>query len=83
MWVDIDVIDATGIEGGRPPLDPVDHITLIEQEARQKRSILPGHSSNQCDLRHNGSLRLLHGLYVLDFAYALKLGLSEPALLAT
>ena len=50
MRIDINVIDASSVEGRRPPLDAVNDIALIEQEPGQQSPILPGHSCDQRDL---------------------------------
>ena len=46
MRIDIDVINASGIKGGRPSLDAVNHITFVQQKPGQKRSILSGHAGD-------------------------------------
>ena len=48
--VDVDVVDATSIEGGRAALDAVHDVALIEQETREKRSILTGDAGDQRNL---------------------------------
>jgi hypothetical protein len=43
----VEVIDAGGIEGGRPPLDAVHGIAEAEQIFGQIRPVLPGHAGDQ------------------------------------
>jgi hypothetical protein len=51
--IDVEVIDAAGVEGRGAPLDAVHHIALLQQERREIGPILPGHPRDQCDLaRH-------------------------------
>ena len=49
MRVDVDVVDAPGIEGRRAALDAVHDVALIEEEARKKRAILTGDAGDQRD----------------------------------
>jgi hypothetical protein len=50
MRIDIDVVDAGGVEGGRPAFDAVNYIAFFQKQSGQKGAILPRHSGNQRDL---------------------------------
>ena len=49
MRVLVDVVDALGVEGAGAALDAVHHITFLQQQLRQIRSILAGNAGDQCD----------------------------------
>jgi hypothetical protein len=40
------MVDTIGVEGGGPPLDAVDLVSLTEQEFRKISAILSGNASN-------------------------------------
>ena len=51
--IDVEVIDAAGVERRGAPLDAVHHVALGEQERREIGAVLAGHPGDQCDLaRH-------------------------------
>ena len=54
----VDVFDASGVERRRAPLDAVDCVTLVEQQAREIGAILPGNTRNQCNFAQNMTLGL-------------------------
>ena len=45
----VQMVDTVGIERRRTPFDPVNGISLAEQQFSQKGSVLPGHAGNQCN----------------------------------
>src|SRR5262249_977029 len=40
VWIDVEVIDARGVERRRAPLDAMDNVTLLQQKLRQEGTIL-------------------------------------------
>ena len=54
----VEVIDAFGVEGRGPALDPVNHIALAQQQLRQERPVLAGDAGDQCNpFRHGPVFR--------------------------
>ena len=55
MRVFVNVVNASGIEQRRPPLDAVDFVSLRQQEFSQIRAVLSGNAGDkgnlQCNLR--------------------------------
>ena len=45
--IDVDVIQALGIEGARPAYDAVDFVVFVEKELSQIRSVLAGDAGDQ------------------------------------
>ena len=64
MRVDVDIVDATGVEGRRAALDAVHDVAFIEKETREKRSILTGDAGDQRDLvAHSVRSALMFGCW--------------------
>jgi hypothetical protein len=55
--IPVEVIDASGVEQGRPPADAMHLITFGDQEFGQVRPVLPGDSGDDCFLSQNDSPR--------------------------
>ena len=60
MAVHVEMIDAAGVEGGRPALHAMNDIALGQQQCRQICAVLAGDARDKCDLlRHDPPARLL------------------------
>jgi len=46
VWILVEMIDAAGVEGGGPALQPVNLIPLLKKELRKVRSVLSGYSGD-------------------------------------
>ena len=47
MWIDIDIVDTTGVEGRGATLDTVDYVALFKKQSREQRSVLTGNPSDK------------------------------------
>ena len=50
VGVDVDVVDPLGVEVRRPSYQPVDLVTLVQEEFGQVRPVLTGDSRDQGNL---------------------------------
>ena len=50
MWIQIEVIDARGVEGRRAPDQAVDDVALVEQLLGQIGAVLAGDTRDERDL---------------------------------
>jgi hypothetical protein len=50
----VEVLDARGIEGGRPADDAMDFVTLTEKELGEVGTVLAGDAGDECALFHKG-----------------------------
>ena len=59
----VEVIDPTGVEAARPPLDAMHLVALLKQQLREVTSVLPSDASDQGGFggggRHGGELEVL------------------------
>ena len=47
--IDVEIVDAGGVERGGAPLDAVDDIAFLQQQTRQIGAVLPGDAGDQCN----------------------------------
>ena len=54
VQVAVEVIDPSGVEGRRAPLDAVDLVALAQQQFGEIGAVLSGHAGDQCHLARHG-----------------------------
>jgi len=48
----VDPLETLGVKGGRSPDDPVDLVSVVQQELRQIGPVLTGDAGDQCGFGH-------------------------------
>jgi hypothetical protein len=54
VQIAVEVVDPSGVEGRRTPLDAMDLISLAQQQFGKIGAVLSGHAGDQCDLAGHG-----------------------------
>jgi hypothetical protein len=47
MWILVQVVYSVGIKHGAPALDPMNHISLLQQQFRKVSAVLSGNSGDE------------------------------------
>ena len=62
MQIAIEVLDPSGVERRRAPAHAVHRVALLQQKLGQVCAVLPGHTGDKRNLRHNDPARKERGL---------------------